>query len=66
MYVPSVYDQNQESWGLLVKEFFAYTGKLKTPLFWSVSMVFCVVLGCVELAGLCYRLVPDPESLNNK
>ena len=41
-YVPSVDDRNRDSWRLLVEERIANIEKLRTPFFWSVSMIFCV------------------------
>ena len=38
MYVPSVNDQNQESWRLLVEERIANIAKLGTSFFWNVSI----------------------------
>ena len=42
MYVPSVDNQNRESWRLLVKECIANIGKLRT-LFLECFMNFCVI-----------------------
>ena len=43
MFVPSVGDQNKESWRLLVKERITINGKLGTPLFCVLMSFFHLV-----------------------